>query len=212
MTGVVLVTRDGVRREGLLALLGSDPQIEVVDCVTDESAVVAVAKRRSVDVVLADEDGLTTQAIRIPEALHREGCEARCIVLVDRVARSTVLTRVLPQVDGLLRRDCPGDLLTIAVKYVAEGGMFIDPALASAVVTSAAGGCCKGKGGPLHLTKREADVLALLPRGLSNEEIGGELGVGTETIKTHVRAVIRKLGVRSRAEAAAIAIQEGVTY
>jgi DNA-binding NarL/FixJ family response regulator len=109
---------------------------------------------------------------------------------------------------GFLVKESDPEVLRQALRMVAAGNTFVDPQVAGKLVAVATKG--RRARGPYGLTLQEMRVLELLPKGLSNREIGTELSVSVETVKTHVRNAMRKLQVGDRAEAAAIAIREGL--
>jgi DNA-binding NarL/FixJ family response regulator len=113
---------------------------------------------------------------------------------------------------GYLLKRVGGDELVHHIEQVAAGEVVVDPTLAGRVAASAAR-IHSGEfwpGAHLGLTQRESEVLALLVAGLSNRAIAQRLVVGDETVKTHIRAVYRKLDVTDRASAVAAALREGI--
>ena len=103
---------------------------------------------------------------------------------------------------GYVRKDAEPETLLAAVRAVARGRTFIDPSIAHRVL--------KANGDPDDLTARERDVLRQVALGKSNKDIATELGVGDETVKTHVRNLFAKLGVENRAQAAVRALARGI--
>jgi DNA-binding NarL/FixJ family response regulator len=115
---------------------------------------------------------------------------------------------------GFLLKRIRGAELVDYLLRIADGEVLIDPSLAGRVALSAAR-LHRGEfwpGAHLGLTQRESEVLALLVAGLSNRAIAARLVVGEETVKTHSRAIYRKLGVSDRAGAIAAALREGVFH
>lgn len=137
-----------------------------------------------------------------------------------RVARSTPLTAVLlytalgekalltealdAGVRGFLLKEAPLSDLIRAVEMVAAGTPYVDPGLAGALASSDAAASVG------RLTPRERDVLRLLADGLSNEQIGKELFISPETVRTHVRKAMTKLQADTRTQAVAIALRESL--
>lgn len=113
---------------------------------------------------------------------------------------------------GYLLKWLDGEGLVRHLELVAAGETVIDPSMAGRVVASAAR-LQAGEfwpGARLGLTQRESEVLGLLVAGLSNKAIAGRLVLGDETVKSHVRAIFRKLEVNDRANAVAVALREGI--
>jgi DNA-binding NarL/FixJ family response regulator len=110
------------------------------------------------------------------------------------------------------------DQIEMAVRTAASGGAWLDSAIAGRVLQAAAAGA-QGSAAlnriqeiKCKLSQRESQVLCLLVEGKSNQEIAEMLTISSETVKTHIRHIIEKLGVHSRTEAAVLAIQEHLTF
>jgi DNA-binding NarL/FixJ family response regulator len=110
--------------------------------------------------------------------------------------------------NGFAVKQSAPETLRLAVRVVAGGGTFIDPLVAHRLVNMVIRR--RQANGPHDLTPTEMEVLSYLPKGLTNRQIGNELGVAVETVKTHVGHVLRKLGASHRSEAATIALREGL--
>lgn len=112
----------------------------------------------------------------------------------------------------LLKRITPDGLVT-ALQGVLAGEIVVDPLLSGKVAKAAAESSGRGLYWPgMHygLTKRESEVLQLVCEGFSNREIAEQAFVGEETIKTHIKAIYRKLNVRDRPEVISLALREGL--
>ncbi|MFH8467205.1 response regulator [Streptomyces sp. NPDC017991] len=211
---VLLVDDEPLVRAGLRAVLEAQPDIEVVGEAADGAAVIPLVRRLRPDVVAMD--------VRMP---LMDGIEATRAVLrtVDRPPKILVITTfendeyvyeaLRAGADGfLLKRARPAEIVH-AVRLVAEGESLLFPAS----VRQLAAEYGDGEGNPAAravlkraaLTEREADVLRLMTRGLSNAEIAARLVVGTETVKSHVSAVLSKLGARDRTQAVIAAYESG---
>ncbi|MCX4231876.1 response regulator transcription factor [Streptomyces ortus] len=211
---VLLVDDEPLVRAGLRAVLEAQPDIEVVGEAADGAAVIPLVRRLRPDVVAMD--------VRMP---LMDGIEATRTVLrtVDRPPKILVITTfendeyvyeaLRAGADGfLLKRARPAEIVH-AVRLVAEGESLLFPAS----VRQLAAEYGSGDGNPparaalrrAALTGREAEVLRLMARGLSNAEIAARLVVGTETVKSHVSAVLSKLGARDRTQAVIAAYESG---
>jgi DNA-binding NarL/FixJ family response regulator len=201
---VLLVDDHPVVREGLASLLGAEDGIEVVGECGDAESAAAAATRTEPDVVLMD--------LRMP---GKDGVAATADVLAARpTARVVVLTTydrdgdILRAVEagavGYLLKDTPRADLVAAVRAAARGETVLAPAAAATLA-----GAVRRAPAPA-LTAREHDVLAAVARGLSNPEIGRELGIGGATVKSHLLKVFEKLQVSDRTAAVTTAIARGV--
>ncbi|MGN9819842.1 response regulator transcription factor [Streptomyces sp. SD11] len=211
---VLLVDDEPLVRAGLRAVLEAQPDIEVVGEAADGAAVIPLVRRLRPDVVAMD--------VRMP---LMDGIEATRAVLrtVDRPPKILVITTfendeyvyeaLRSGADGfLLKRARPAEIVH-AVRLVAEGESLLFPASVRQLAAEyGAGDGNPGARAALRraaLTEREAEVLRLMTRGLSNAEIAARLVVGTETVKSHVSAVLSKLGARDRTQAVIAAYESG---
>ncbi|GGK82991.1 DNA-binding response regulator [Streptomyces flaveus] len=213
---VLLVDDEPLVRAGLRAILSAQPDIEVVGEAADGAAVIPLVRQLRPDVVAMD--------VRMPLL---DGIEATRAVLrtVDRPPKILVVTTfendeyvyeaLRAGADGfLLKRARPAEIVH-AVRLVAEGESLLFPASVRQLAAEYGDG--DGRGNPAAraaleraaLTEREAEVLRLMTRGLSNAEIAERLVVGTETVKSHVSAVLAKLGARDRTQAVIAAYESG---
>ncbi|MGW1006878.1 response regulator transcription factor [Streptomyces sp. NPDC002520] len=208
---VLLVDDEPLVRAGLRAVLEAQPDIEVVGEAADGAAVIPLVRQLRPDVVAMD--------VRMPLL---DGIEATRAVLrtVDAPPKILVVTTfeddeyvyeaLRAGADGfLLKRARPAEIVH-AVRLVAEGESLLFPA--SVRQLAARYGGDRAVGDPLaqaRLTQREAEVLRLMARGLTNAEIAARLVVGTETVKSHVSGVLAKLGARDRTQAVIAAYESG---
>ena len=223
MTTVVLVDDQGLVRAGFRALLDSEDEIEVVGQAADGQAGLELVRRLRPDIVLMDIrmpvlDGLaaTAQITSDPEL-----ADTRVIVLTTFELDEYVFGALRAGASGFLLKDVePVDLLN-AVTVVAGGEALLAPRLTRRLIEAfvAGGG---GPGAPVgeaqrqaaerlrELTAREREVLTLVGRGLSNNEIAERLVLSPLTAKTHVARLFAKLGARDRAQLVVAAYEAGV--
>ena len=128
--------------------------------------------------------------------------DARVIALTASMDEARMMGVLRAGASGYVRKDAEPETLLAAVRAVASGRTFIDPAIGHRVVRAAPS--------PDDLTARERDVLRQMALGRSNREIAESLAIGEETVKTHVRHVLAKLGAENRAQAAVRALARGV--
>ena len=128
--------------------------------------------------------------------------DARVIALTASMDEARMMGVLRAGASGYVRKDAEPETLLAAVRAVASGRTFIEPAIGHRVVRAAPS--------PDDLTARERDVLRQMALGRSNREIAESLAIGEETVKTHVRHVLAKLGAENRAQAAVRALARGV--
>ncbi len=205
---VVLADDHPVVREGVATVLCRDESFRIVaEAPTAEIAIKETIRHKPhvlvIDVRLGELDGIDACARVVSEVPTTR------VLILTRFAHESVMIRAFSAgAKGFLVKESDPEVLRQAVRVVAEGGTYVDPKVASKLVDVATQG--RRAKGPYGLTLMEMRVLEHLPKGLSNREVAGELGVSQETIKTHVQSILRKLQVHDRAEASAIAVREGL--
>ena len=212
MISVVVADDQLLVRAGLKMVLDAEEDIEVVGEAADGEQVLEVARRTQPDVVLMDIrmpvlDGL--EASR--RLLAREGAP-KVLVLTTFDEEEYLYEALRAGTSGFLLEVSPPEQLIGAVRTVAAGNALIDPAVTRRVI-AAFGRRVATKPPPStlqELTARELEVLQLMARGLSNQEIAAELIVGDATVKTHVARVLMKLGLRDRVQAVVFAYEHGI--
>jgi len=212
----VLVADDqALVREGLMTLLESAEGIEPVAAAADGEQAIALAARHRPDVVLIDLrmprlDGVeATRRIRAAQP----GCEV--VVLTTHADEASILDALRAGARGYLTKDAGIAEIARAVHAAAAGQALLDPLVQERLVAAAAAHAparAQAPRAPLpdDLTPREAEVLALIARGLSNAEIAAALVVSEATVKTHVNHLFAKTGARDRAQAVHYAYTHGL--
>ena len=201
---VVVADDHPVVRSGIVALLGLEPDLEVVGEAGDGEEAVALAERLRPDLVLMDlrmpgTDGATATA-RIVAGLPG----VHVLVLTTYETDTDILRAVEAGATGYLLKDTPRDQLVAGVRAAARGESALSPSVARRLVQQV-----RGERGE-RLTPREQQVLAGVARGLSNTAIGRELFIAEATVKTHLLRAFAKLGVDDRTRAVTVAIERGI--
>lgn len=209
----VVVDDQELVRTGFVMILESEPDIEVVGSAANGRDAIELCQRFRPDVALMDIrmpelDGIgATRTITADPALP-----TRVLILTTFDADEYVYDAIRAGASGFLLKDTPADDLVRAVRVVASGDALLAPSITRRLITEFAG----GSGGFVEapgfndLTERETEVLALMARGLSNQEIAAELILGETTVKTHVSRVLTKLDVRDRVQAVIAAYESGL--
>jgi DNA-binding NarL/FixJ family response regulator len=201
----VLVCDDhSLFREGLRLLLEKlDSSMEVTLTGSAEEAL-AATRTGMFDLILMDwhMDGLA--GARALEALRESAPLTRVVVLSGDRNAELVRTAVDGGAAGFIPKDSPPAQLMMAVKTIADGGVYLPRAGMSPIRTRDVRDAFPS------LTERQADVLRAALRGSSNKLIARELGISDGTVKTHLRAIYQELGTRNRTEAVYMAAEQGV--
>lgn len=206
MIRVLLVDDESLIRVGLRAVVDAEPDLCVVGEADDGAAVVPSVRSHSPDVVLMDlrmplVDGIAATR----QVLATVPDPPKIIVVTTFESDENVYAALRAGAQGFLLKRARPEEIVQAVRVVAAGDSLLFPA---AIRTLA--GRFGTAGTPLAgLTQREADVLRLMARGLSNTEIAAELFVGVQTVKTHVGNVLTKLDARDRTQAVIAAYESG---
>ncbi|MFC5906337.1 response regulator [Streptacidiphilus monticola] len=211
---VVIVDDQAMVRAGFAALLAAQPDIDVVGEAPDGREAVAVVGRTHPDVVLMDVrmpemDGL--EAARL--ILGREGTRTRVLMLTTFDVDDYVYEALRAGASGFLLKDAPPADLIAAVRVVASGDALLAPSVTRRLIADFARSKPAPKKTSLRLnalTARETEVLGLIARGLSNQEIAAHLVVAEQTVKTHVSRILMKLDLRDRAQAVVFAYESGL--
>ncbi len=209
---VVVADDQAIIRDGLVTVLGLLPDVEVVGAAADGAEAVALAVSERPDVVLMDLRMPVLDGVGATERITRDAPGVAVLVLTTFADDESILTALCAGARGYLTKDAGRAELAAAVRAVARGQSTFAPEVGARIIgsltTAAPAGAADRPDGLVArfptLTRREAEVLALVADGLSNGEIAGTLFVGTATVKTHINAIFAKLGVQSRAQAIAL--------
>ncbi len=213
---VLLVDDQRVVREGLALLLGLLPGVELVGSAEDGEQGLDAVTRLQPDVVLMDLRMPRMDGIEATRRIRAEHPAVAVLALTTYADDDSVLGALRAGAHGYLTKDAGAEEIAQAVTAVASGQMVLDPAAQARVVENlgerspASPGTPATRSLPDGLTRREAEILALIAQGLSNAEIATRLFVSEATVKTHVNHVFAKTGARDRAQAVTYAYQTGL--
>lgn len=213
MTTVLIADDDHLMRAGLAELLTADPSIEVVGDAADGTEAVERATRLRPDVVLMDVQMPGLDGIAATRRLADVAPEVKVLVLTTFERDDYVFDALQAGASGfLLKRTRPEELIA-AVHTVAGGDALLSPAVARRVIDRAVRNSPPVATDPdrlAGLTAREREVLQLLSQGRSNREIAADLVVEESTVRTHVKRVLMKLGLRDRVQVVIYAYEAGL--
>ncbi|HZF58970.1 MAG TPA: response regulator transcription factor [Rubrobacter sp.] len=206
MTISVLLADDHkVVRQGIRMVLDLDPELEVVGEASNGEEALRQARRLKPDVVLMDLVMPVMDGVKATGAIRRELPDTEVVALTSVLEDASVTGAVKAGAIGYLLKNTGGDELGRAIKAAAAGQVQLAPEAAARLMHEV-----RIPGTPEALTKRETEVLKLLAQGQANKQIARSLYIGEKTVKTHVRKILMKLGVRSRTQAALYATRNGL--
>ena len=207
---VLLAEDHAIVREGLRALLEAQPDMEVVGEAADGREALEAARALGPDVVVMDISMPGLNGARATEAIRRDCPGTRVLALTMHEDRGYLRQLVQAGASGyLLKRAASQDLIH-ALRAVAAGGTYLDPALAGEILVGFAGKA-PGRGSRREdeLSDREAEVVRLIARGFSNKEIAAQLDLSSKTVETYKARSLEKLGLSSRSDLVSYAVQRG---
>ena len=200
MIKVLLAEDQSMVREALAALLGLEPDIEVVAQVARGDEVLEAARTRpDLDVALLDIEMPGATGIEAAAQLHREFPSLKLVVLTTFGRPGYLRAAMESGADAFLVKDAPAAQLAEAVRKVLAGERVIDPTLAAAALADGAN----------PLTDRERGVLRAAANGATNAELATALHLSQGTVRNYLSTAIQKLTARNRAEAVRIAREKG---
>ena len=204
---VVVVGLHRLLTDSLVALLASLPGLEAVGGVTNLEAVDDPRDSASMRIILLVYGG-GDEPPQVPR-FHRRCPHVPVLALAPSWTSEQALAGLDAGLSGCLSLDASPEELATAVRQVARGDVVLAPELTRALVSRLAHGPTQAARHTPSLSSREREVLELVTQGLSNKEIGQRLFLSLRTVENHLAATYSKLGVRSRTEAAVVAIQHG---
>jgi len=199
---VMIVDDHPLMRRGIRQLLELEPQFSVVSEASNGSEAVAQARRLAPDLILLDLNMKGLSGLDTLKALRQEAIGSRILILTVSDARNDIYTLVDAGADGYLLKDSEPEQLLKQILQGAQGQKVFSDA-----VSDYLSGREFSSNPFASLTERELDVLQEVARGMSNKEVAVTLHISEETVKVHIRNLLRKLNVRSRVAATVLYLE-----
>ncbi|OBW95684.1 nitrate/nitrite response regulator [Gallibacterium salpingitidis] len=201
-TTILVIDDHPLIRRGITQLLQLDESFEVLAEASNGTEGLALAKKLSPDMIILDLNMKGMSGLDVLKALRLDEIDARIAVLTVSDSRSDIFALIEAGADGYLLKDTEPDTLLVQLKKIAEGQVVLSDAVKQRLLEQ------HSSNDPLQLlTDREMDVLKLIATGLSNKQIASQLFISEETVKVHIRNLLRKLNVHSRVAATVLYLE-----
>ncbi|MDO4589878.1 MAG: response regulator transcription factor [Slackia sp.] len=212
---VAIADDQALVRKGFRLILSSFPDIEVVGEAVDGSDAVALARRMRPDVLLMDIRMPRKNGIEATRALAEDSLTSHVAVLILTTfdIDEYVYDALAAGASGFLLKDVDPDELARAVRVVSQGDALIEPSITRRLVETYAASRRKTRfdgSSAEGLTEREREILSLVGRGMSNDEIASDLVISPATVRTHVGRIMAKLDAHDRAQLVVAAYESGL--
>lgn len=201
---VLVVDDHPIVREGIVAILSSVPDLEVIGQAVNGADALAQLPGLRPELVLMDLRMPVMNGVDATARIHAEYPETAVVVLTTYETDEDILSAVEAGATGYLLKAAPADELIAGVRAAASGQVALAPTVAATLVSQA------GRPEAPRLTNREIDVLRCVAAGLTNHQIGQRLFISEATVKTHLLRLFDKLGVNDRTRAVTLAIERGL--
>jgi DNA-binding NarL/FixJ family response regulator len=202
---IVVADDHPVVRDGLVAILSTQPDFAVVGEAGDGAAALAQVAAQQPDVLLLDLEMPGLDGVAVLQELGRRGASVRVLVFTAFDTDERILGAVRAGAAGYLLKGAPRAELFSAVRVLHAGGSTLQPLIASKLMRQV-----QTPAATIALTERETEVLGLIAQGLPNKLIAAQLGISQRTAKFHVSAILVKLSARNRTEAVTLARGHGL--
>ncbi|WP_109128885.1 two-component system response regulator NarL [Aggregatibacter segnis] len=193
---VLIIDDHPLMRRGIQQLVELEEGFEVVGDAGNGSEGINLALQTSPDLIILDLNMKGLSGLDTLKALRAEDVDARIVILTVSDAKNDIFTLIDAGADGYLLKDTEPDTLLSQLKRIAQGEVILSDSIKNLLLER------QSSQSPIDsLTDREIDVLRLVATGLSNKQIAGQLFISEETVKVHIRNLLRKLNVHSRVAA-----------
>ncbi|MDO4429989.1 MAG: two-component system response regulator NarL [Lonepinella koalarum] len=199
---VLIIDDHPLMRRGIKQLIELDEEFEVVADAGNGHEGISQALELMPDLIILDLNMKGLSGLDTLKALRNEEVDSRILILTVSDAKNDIFALIDAGADGYLLKDTEPDTLLKQIKQIAHGEVILSDSIKNLLVER------HSVNDPIHsLTDREMDVLRLIATGLSNKQIAGELFISEETVKVHIRNLLRKLNVHSRVAATVLFLE-----
>lgn len=209
-TTLVLADDHPIILEGLVQLFRRDKEFEVLaTCTNGDQAIAAVRKHRP-DIIVLDVRMPNGDGLSVLKTIQDEHLPSRVVLLTASMGDDEVLTAMERGVWGMVLKESAAVSLVDSVRRVSRGERALDQSLIVSALDHALERQSGSRSAPDVLSRRESEIVKMVAAGLRNKEIAAKLFIGEGTVKTHLHAIYRKLGVHGRVELTLYAREHGI--
>jgi DNA-binding NarL/FixJ family response regulator len=211
-TKIVIAEDHTILREGLKALLSSDPQFDIIGEAEDGRQAVRCVEKLEPDLILMDLSMPRMSGMEAIREIKNRYPETRIIALTVHKAEEYLHTTLQAGADGYVLKDATHDELVLAIKKVIKGQSYLSPGVSEKVIE----GYLEGKENAMPdspwetLSPREREVLKLIAEGYKNKEIADDLCISLKTVEKHRANLMKKLDLHNAAALTVYAMQKGL--
>lgn len=195
-SNILIVDDHPLMRRGVKQLLQLEPSFNIVGEASNGNEAIALASELQPDLIILDLNMKGLSGLDTLKALRNEGIDAHIIILTVSDSKSDIYTLIDAGADGYLLKDSEPELLLEQIRQASKGNNVFSEAVSDYLASRS-----QQKDPFADLTERELDVLQEVARGMSNKQVANNLHISEETVKVHIRNILRKLDVRSRVAA-----------
>ena len=193
---ILIIDDHPLMRRGIKQLIELEKNFEVVGDAGSGNEGIALALKTQPDLIILDLNMKGLSGLDTLKSLRNEDVDARIVILTVSDAKNDIFALIVAGADGYLLKDTEPDTLLGQIKQIAQGEVILSDSIKDLLLERSS------SQDPIHaLTDREMDGLQLIAQGLSNKQIAAQLFISEETVKVHIRNLLRKLNVHSRVAA-----------
>jgi len=207
---IIICDDQAVIRDGLEMLLNLEKDMQVIGSASEGAEAIELVAQKQPDLILMDLKMPGTNGIEATREIRARFPQIKILVLTTYDDDEWVFDAIRAGASGYLLKDTPRQKIVEAIRGTIDGKSFLDPAVAGKLMNQVASNQTQPESILAErLTERELDVLRLIAKGFNNSDIAAQLHLSEGTVRNHVSAILEKLGVSDRTQAAVIAIQHG---
>jgi two-component system nitrate/nitrite response regulator NarP len=195
-SNILIVDDHPLMRRGVKQLLQLEPSFNIVGEASNGNEAIAMAVDLQPDLIVLDLNMKGLSGLDTLKALRNEGIDAHIIILTVSDAKNDIYALIDAGADGYLLKDSEPEVLLDQIRQAAKGNTVFSETVSEYLASRG-----QQKDPFADLTERELDVLQEVARGMSNKQVANNLHISEETVKVHIRNILRKLDVRSRVAA-----------